>query len=204
MPQPFKRRGREVRMSPAVVGEQQAFGVLIALVATHWNKIEQSLGVMYTWLLMGQEPSAFRFYHALIDLNLKEKAFMEAAQDKLSSELIDEIRKFFVQLRKLATRRAKIIHGTWCTTPTKPLSLLLVEPRAMNERINSLLRYIRTIQKDAAKAEAQKSFDLLPDDYEEYHVRDFQTLMKDLVTADQRAQELANKVLSRALELVQE
>ena len=44
----------------------------------------------------------------------------------------------------------------------------------------------------------------MPDEYQEYHVRDFQALMKDLVHADNKAQELGNKVLARVLELVEE
>jgi hypothetical protein len=147
MPQPFKRRGREINMSPAVVGQQQGFGVLIALVATHWNKLEQSLGIMYTWLLMGQEPSAFEYYHDLVDLNLKKNAFMAAARGKLPAELIKDVDTFYAKVRKLSARRAKIIHGTWCTTPTKPFSLLLADPRDMNRQVNSLLSYIRKVQK---------------------------------------------------------
>ena len=33
MPQPFKHRGRNVRMSPSVILEEPAFATLIALVA---------------------------------------------------------------------------------------------------------------------------------------------------------------------------
>lgn len=202
MPQPFKRRNREVRMSPSVVAEQPAFGVLIALVATHWNKLEQSLGIMYTWLLMGQEPSAFEFYHDLIDLKLKEAAFMAAAKGKLPADLTKEIARLYVDVRRLSARRAKIIHGTWCTTPTKPNSLLLADPRHVNEKISAMLHYVRTIQKDRSKLEAKKIFPITPDEFQEYHIRDFQHLMTDLVAADKRAEELGNKVLACALALV--
>src|SRR5271169_1596583 len=136
MPQPFKCRGRNVRMSPAVILEQPAFATLIALIATHWNKLEQSLGIMYTWLLMGQEPSAFAFYHDLVDLNLKKTAFMAAAKGKLPPDLIKEIDKFYGYVRRLSTRRSKVVHGTWCRTDTKPASLLLADPRYMNAKIN--------------------------------------------------------------------
>jgi hypothetical protein len=44
----------------------------------------------------------------------------------------------------------------------------------------------------------------MPDEFQEYHVRDFQSLMADLVAADQKAGDLGNKVLARALELVPE
>jgi hypothetical protein len=200
MPQPFKRRGRQVRMAPSVVAEGGGgFAVLIALVATHWSKIEQSLGLMYTWLLMGQEPSAFALYHKLVDLNLKETAFVSAAEDKLPPDLIAEIRNLFVDLRKLSARRAKIIHGTWCTTPTKPSSLLLADPRHVNQKINEMLRYVVEVKKDRSKLKAKMEFPILPDEFQEYHVTDFQSLMTDLVAADNRAMEFGNKVLALAL-----
>lgn len=201
MPQPFKRKGRNVRMSPAVILEEPAFATLIALVATHWNKLEQSLGVMYTWLLMGQEPTAFEIFHNYIDLNLKRRAFMTAATGRLPVELIKEIDGFYTAVRKLSARRAAIIHGTWCRTDSKPASLLLADPRHMNQKINDLLRYVRIVQRDESKAEAKRAFPIMPDEFQEYHVRDFQTLMADLVAADKKAEELGNKVLARALEL---
>ena len=204
MPQPFKRKGRNIRMSPAVILEEPAFATLIALVATHWNKVEQGLGIMYTWLLMGQEPSAFEFYHDLVDLNLKKTAFMAAAKGKLSAELIKEIDQFYGEVRRLSARRAKIVHGTWCRTDTKPASLLLADPRHMNQKINEMVKYVRAVQKDKSKLETYRNFPIMPDEYQEYHVRDFQALMKDLVDADNKVQKLGDKVLARALELVRE
>jgi hypothetical protein len=174
MPQPFKRRGREVRMAPSVVAEGGGgFAVLIALVSTHWNKIEQSLGIMYTWLLMGQEPSAFEFYHDLVTQSLKEQAFMAAAKDKLPKDLIEEIAKFYTELRKLSARRAAIVHGTWCTTPTKPQSILLADPRHVNQKLNEMLRYVVEIKKDKSKIKPRMEFTVNPDEFLEYHVRDF-------------------------------
>jgi hypothetical protein len=191
-------------MSPSVILEESGFATLIALVATHWNKLEQSLGIMYTWLLMGQEPSAFEFYHDLVGLNLKKSAFMTAARGKLPPELVDEIDKFYSIVRRLSARRAKIIHGTWCRTDTKPSSLLLANPRDMNRKINELLRYVRKVQKDKSMAEARREFPIMPEEFEEYHVRDFQKIMADLVSADQKAQELGNKVLALVLAHVPE
>jgi hypothetical protein len=203
MPQPFKRRGRPVRMAPSVVAERGGgFAVLIGLVATHWSKIEQSLGMMYTWLLMGQEPSAFELYHKLVDLNLKETAFMAAAEGKLPAEMIDEVKNLYIDLRRLSGRRAKIIHGTWCTTPTKPLSLLLADPRDVNQKLNELLRYVVDVKKDKSKLQATMEFPITPDEFQEYHARDFQALMTDLVAADNRTMEIAQRVLAHALERV--
>jgi hypothetical protein len=203
MPQPFKRRDRQVRMAPSVVAERGgAFAVLIALVATHYSKIEQSLGIMYTWLLMGQEPSTFALYHKLIDLNMKEIAFMSAAEDKLPQDLIVEIKNLYIDLRKLSSRRAKIIHGTWCTTETKPQSILLAEPRHVNQKLNEMLRYVVEIKKDRSKVKPKMEFPITPDEFTEYHVRDFQSLMDDLVAADNRTMELSNRVLAHALALV--
>jgi hypothetical protein len=162
MPQPFKRNGRQVRMAASVVVERPAFGVLIAAVSTHWNKIEQSLGTMYTWLLMGQEPSAFEFYHKLIDLKLKEIAFMTAAEGKLAPQLIADVQNLYIDLRKLSKRRAKIIHGTWCSTPERPESLLLADPRHMNQKLNEMLRYIVDIKKDKSKLKIAMSFRPFP------------------------------------------
>ncbi len=190
-------------MSPSVIAERGGgFAVLIALVATHWSKIEQSLGIMYTWLLLGQEPSAFEFYHDLINLQLKEQAFMAAAKSKLPKDLIDEIAKFYTELRKLSARRATIVHGTWCTTPTKPQSILLADPRHVNQKLNEMLRYVVDIKKDQSKIKPKMEFPITPDEFEEYHVRDFQSLMNDLVAADTRAMELGNRVLVHALALV--
>ena len=190
-------------MAPSVVAENGGgFAVLIALVATHWNKIEQSLGIMYTWLLMGQEPSAFEFYHDLVTLPLKEQAFMAAAKSKLPKDLIEEITKFYTELRKLSARRATVVHGTWCTTPTKPQSLLLADPRHLNQKLNEMLRYVVEIKKDQSKIQPKMEFPVTPDEFQEYHVRDFQSLMTDLVAADNRAMELGNRVLAIALALV--
>jgi hypothetical protein len=201
VPQPFRRRRRTVRMAPSIVGEQQGFGVFIALIGTHWNQIEQSLGMMYTWLLMGQEPSAFAFYHDLVDIGLREKAFMAAARDKLSEKLIEEIAALYVDVRKLSKRRAKVIHGVWGTTPTKPQSLLLCDPRSLNEKLNEMLKYVAKIMKDPSAMEARREFPITPDTFEEWHVRDFQALMGDLIKVGQRADDLGNKVLTRSLEL---
>ena len=157
---------------------------------------------MYTWLLLGQEPSAFEFYHDLINLQLKEQAFMAAAKSKLPKDLIDEIAKFYTELRKLSARRATIVHGTWCTTPTKPQSILLADPRHVNQKLNEMLRYVVDIKKDQSKIKPKMEFPITPDEFEEYHVRDFQSLMNDLVAADTRAMELGNRVLVHALALV--
>jgi hypothetical protein len=203
MPQPFKRLDLEMRMAPSVVGEGGgAFGVLIALIGSHWNHLEQTLGTMYTWLLLGQEPSAFEFYHDLIDLSLREKAFMAAARNKLSPELTGEITELFKKLRKLSGRRAKIIHGVWCSTPTKPMSLFLCDSREMGKQLNKMLKYLVDAHSDASKLAARRQFHVLPEDFEEYHVRDFQTLLNDLVAAATSAEALSNKVLARSLELL--
>jgi hypothetical protein len=139
-------------MSPAVLVEKPQFGIFIGLVASHWNKFEQSLSVMYTWLLNGQEPSAFEFYHDLIDMGLREKAFMAAAKGKLDEPLIEEVRLLYAQGRKLAKRRAKVIHGTWCSTESKPDAILLCDPKAVNEKLNDLLRFVSSMRKGTPMA----------------------------------------------------
>jgi hypothetical protein len=42
-------------------------------------------------------------------------------------------------------------------------------------------------------------FTVNPDEFLEYHVTEFQSLMTDLVSADNRASELGNRVLAHAL-----
>ena len=200
MPQPFKRRGRPMNMHPSIIAEDRDFAVLIALVSTHWNQIEFNLATMYTWLLIGQEPSAFNFYHDLIDLSLREKAFLAAARGRLSQDLIDEVCSFYTSLRKLSGRRSKIVHGVWAKTPSKPASLFLCDPRAFNDQLNKLLRYVVEIKKEPSKVLPRISFDVLPDEFTEYHVRDFQTIMTDLVSANEKSVELGNRVLAQALE----
>ena len=127
---------------------------------------------------------------------------MAAAEDKLPKELIEEIKAFYKDLRKLSSRRAKIIHGTWCTTPTKPQSLLLADPRHLNQKLNEMFRYVVEVKKDHSKIKPKMEFPITPDEFQEYHVRDFQTLMSDLVDADNRAMELGNRALTHALALV--
>ena len=123
--------------------ENPGFGVLIALVASHWNKIEQDLAIAYTYLLAGEEPSAFEFYHDLIDFGLREKAFLAAAKPRLPADMLSEITKIHAEMRKLSKARNEIIHGTWCSLASKPQSLFLAEPRDVGRKVNEVFDYLR-------------------------------------------------------------
>ena len=65
-----------------------------------------------------------------------------------------------------------------------------------------MLRYVVEIKKDQSKIQPKMEFPVTPYEFQEYHVRDFQSLMTDLVAADNRAMELGNRVLAIALALV--
>ena len=95
-------------MSPAVVVERPHLGLSIAIIASHWTKLEATLSLIYTYLLGGQEETAFQFYHDLVDINLRKKALMTAAKNRLSKELIDEIEGLFSDIRKLAPARTTV------------------------------------------------------------------------------------------------
>ena len=119
MPQPFKRKGRVIHLSPATIVERPHLAIDIANIASHWSKFNSTLALMYTYLLFGQEPSAFEFYHDLVDLSLKKKAFTVAAKGKLSETLMKEVDALYTDIRKVAKARNDVIHATWATTPSK-------------------------------------------------------------------------------------
>jgi hypothetical protein len=194
MPQPFNRKGRPVRMSPAVLAELPHLGISIALITSHWNKLEQTLGLMHTWLLAGEEPTAFEFYHELIDLGMREKAFMAAARERLPPDMIGEIAKLFIDVRKVAKRRAAVVHGTWCSIATKPHSLFLAEPRDVGRKLNELFTYLRKSLSDPAKREPTKNFDLTPEELIEYKHHDFNDILKSIISLDAKADALENTI----------
>jgi hypothetical protein len=201
MPQPFKRRGKPVSVSPASVVWRPALAIDIALIASHWTKIEQTLSIMYTYLLFGQEPGAFEFYHKLVSLELKKDAFMSAATGRLPQDLIDEVTALFSEIRKFSPKRNDIIHGTWATSDQKPDSLLLSRPKDMNEKLNELFRGLLKIHRSGPAKESRKfSVDLTPDEFTEYNHEDFQWITKRLIEIDEKATLISNKVFTHALE----
>lgn len=201
MPQPFKRRGRAVTVSPASVVRRPALAIDIANIAANWTKLEQTLSIMYTYLLCGQEPGAFEFYHKLVSLDLKKDAFISAATDRLPASLIDEVAALFTEIRKFSPKRNDVIHGTWATSDQKPESLLLCRPKAINEKFNEVFRGILKMHRSVpAKKSRNFSVDLTPDEFIEYKHEDFEWITKKIIEIDERATLLSNKVLSHALE----
>jgi hypothetical protein len=207
MPQPFKRGKREVHITPAAVIHRPHLAVGIANVAANWNKLEDTLGLMYTYILHGKEKTAFEIYHSLISMDLRKTAFMHAAKDKLSKELLTEIENLYVSVRKLAKTRNHIIHATWAYSDAKPMSLLLAQPKDLAEKINGFFQRLSRAAhvKGAPKMDithAAVSESLTPDSYLEYTHRDFEDVVKRIIALDTHAFALANKVLARALELL--
>lgn len=198
--QPFKRKGRKIRMSPAVVVERAHLGISIANIASHWTKLESTLSLMYTYLLFGQEESAFQFYHDLVDLSLRKKAFMTAARDKLPKEMIDEIDKFYSEVRKLATARNAVIHGTWATVESKPNSLLLCDPKDLNAKVNQVCRHVMRMARNPGSSPQKASVDLTPDQFIEYKHTDLDNITRRIIALDDKGMILANKVFAHVLE----
>jgi hypothetical protein len=202
MPQPFKRKGRKVRVTPAAVAERAHLGIGIAIIASHWSSLENTLSLMYAYLLFGQEESAFQFYHELIDLSLRKKAFMTAAKGKLSKELIDEIDKLYTEVRKLGTARNSVIHATWAVVDSKPDSLFLCDPKTINAKVNEVCRHVMRMATDPRTHGQTVSVDLTPEQFTEYKHRDLDGITRRIIDLDKRAMALANRVLARSLELV--
>lgn len=186
-------------MDPAVVAELPDMGIRIALVASHWSRLEQKLGSMYTCLLGGEETSSFEFYHDLVDMSLKEKAFMAAAKSQLDDSIICEVTRLYVEVRNASKRRANVIHGTWCSTPSKPNSLLLAEQRNVGRKINEAFKYIRDVKKGTTKGDTPRSFDLCPDEYIEYTIKDFDDIISRIKELSIKSEEIGNKILSASI-----
>ena len=199
MPQPFKRKGRKVSVTASAVVQRPHLAIGIVNMAAHWSSLEFTLSLLYTYLLFGQEESAFQFYHELIDLSLRKKAFMTAAAGKLPKDLIAEIDKLYTDVRKLGSSRNTVVHGVWAVCQTKPNSLFLCEPKAINAKVNQVFSHLARMSKRPAPGETV-SVDLTPDQFMEYKHRDFEAITTRIIALDKRAMELANSVLRQRLE----
>jgi hypothetical protein len=202
MPQPFKRGKRQIFMGPSAILQRPDMAISIALVASHWSLLEHSIALMYTYLLLGQETAAFEFYHDLVDLNLREKAFMAAARDKLPKEIVEETRLLFVDVRKLAKSRNIVVHGNWATTPTRRRALLLANPKDVNLKINEMFKYVVAVKKDKTKLEERRSFEVNPDQFVSYTIEDFNDINQRIIKLNEKATAISLKVLEHALSVV--
>jgi hypothetical protein len=201
MPQPFRRQpGQIVKTSPAAVAERPHIGIGIALVASHWAKAEQTLGLPFTVLLSGQEPAAFEAYHELFDLSLRHKMFLAAARrKKLPRELIVEAGILHQEARRVAKSRNAVVHGTWGTIDGMNESAFLCDPSAIDRRVDEFLTDFHDNVDDPIKVQTGWSFDLSVDDFVEYRFNDFQDIINRCIALDEKAQQYWQKVLSFSL-----
>ncbi len=203
MPQPFKRKpNQKVQIAPSAVLHRPTLAVMIANVASHWSKLEQSLSISFATILSGQEPSALANYNAIFDVSLRHTQFLTTARAKgLPHHLIEESEKLHARARKTATRRNKIVHGLWAICPDRPNSLLLCPPDAINNHIDQIMRDIHSfVDKSFSIVTISRNFDLMPNEYEEYTASDFidvQMAITDLIAA---ADEYWKKVLNFSFE----
>jgi hypothetical protein len=203
MPQPFKRRlGQQVKTSPAAVMERPQIAIGIALVASHWSKLEQTLSLPFTVLLSGQEPSAFEAYHELFELSLRHKMFLAAAKrKKLPSELIEEATRIHEDARRIAKSRNAVVHGTWSTIEGKLESAFLSEPDAIDRKVDDLLRdfHDKVDSHESGQAALPWSFDLSLDEFVEYKASDLQDIINRCIALDNRVTHFWQKVAAFAL-----
>jgi hypothetical protein len=191
MPQPFRRKpGQAVKVSPSVVGERPQFGIGMALIASHWSKVEESLGLAFTALLCGQEPGAFEAFHALFERNLRHTQFLAVAkQKKLPKELIDEAIKLQAEARKVAAARNAVVHGLWGLIADEPEKLYLCPPDASARRVDEFFTELhdRVDSLEDGRSREGWSFDMSVDDYTEYRFQDFQDIINRCIALDQKA-----------------
>jgi len=164
-------------MSPAAVMQRPQIGIGIALVASHWAKVEQTLSMPFTVLLMGQEPSAFEAYHELFELNLRHKMFLAVARKKkLSKELIDEAMHIHAEARRISKSRNAVVHGIWSIVDDLPESGFLCDPAALGRRVDQFLNEFHNKVDDHVRGDPALpwSFDLAVDEFTEYKQSDFQ------------------------------
>jgi hypothetical protein len=186
--------------------QRPALVILIALVASHWAKLEHTLSLPFTVLLGGQEPSAFEAYHELFELNLRQKMFTAVARKKnLPLDLISEAKCIYDDARKIAPARHTVVHGIWATIADRPDSLLLCKPDEINRKVDDFSREMNDKLDALAQGEAAMpwSFDLTLDDYTEYKHADFQDILNRIMALDGRADKLWTKIATFAISELQ-
>jgi hypothetical protein len=204
MPQPFRRRPNQtVTVDPEAILQRPALGVWIAHVSAQWSILEQSLTLSFATILSGQEPSALVNYNALFDINLRHQQFLATAKSKgLPQTLIEESVALQARIRKVSTRRNKVIHGIWAVCPARPNSLLLCPPDAMNfklaNHLHGLHNLIDSVQ--GKKPLYNVTSDLTPDEYEEYVERDFVDLTKTIASLNVEAENYWHKVMEFSIQ----
>jgi hypothetical protein len=204
MPQPFERRPNQtVTVDPEAILQRPALGVLIAHVSAQWSILEQSLTLSFATILSGQEPSALVNYNALFDINIRHSQFLATAKSKgLPQTLIEESEALHARIRKVSTRRNKVIHGIWAVCPDRRNSLLLCQPDAMNTKLASHLHGLHSLI-DLAHGKQplyNVTSDLTPDNYEEYVKNDFVDLTKTIVSLNADAENYWHKMMEFSIQ----
>lgn len=202
MPQPFKRRpGQVIHMTPAAVVMRPHLAIFIANIASHWSKLEHSLSLPFTTLLAGREESAFEAYHEIFEINLRHKMFMAAAKrKKVPRELLKEADELHTKVRKCATRRNSVVHGTWAYCDDFKEDLFLCSSDALNRRIDEFFgTFHETV--DRNNQEPWKwSFDLSVDEFIRYTANDFDDIVKAIISLDSQAIVYWNKISAFSLQ----
>jgi hypothetical protein len=198
MPKPFKRSpNQKVSISPSAVVRRPHLAIGIANIASHWSKLEHTISIPFTLLLGGQEPSAFESYHELFEVSLRHKMYVAAARRKrVSKELLEESEVLHKKVRKAASQRNRVVHGTWAYCDDLPNSLLLCDPSGLNRKLDEFLGQLHDTADDFTSGQRIEpwSFDLGLDEYEEYQNADFNEITDRIIALDKMAMAYWTKI----------
>lgn len=184
--------GQEIICEPFAVLRRPGLAVYIAYIAAAWNALENTLAYMFTFLLLGQEESAFEIYHDLFDRDMRYRVFMSAAKHKLDAQLLEEARKLNAEIRRLAKSRNTVLHGSWAISDDKPDSLLLYKPKDIHSIAGQFVKEILAGQ----GSDPLRGTKPVPDDYIEYKRDDFVDIGKRIIDMNKRAKGLALRILT--------
>lgn len=163
-------------------------------VSHHWNWLELSLALMFTWLLGGEEDKAFDLYHNIVSQDLRFQLFMTLAKNALPKELMSECREAYEKVRDLRKQRAKVVHGVWGTCAKLPNALVLLnDPAAWSSLFHQR-------NKDLLAGDPHDvHFAILSEKCEAYEHGDFEALKAKIVGLNVRIVELSADVLGYSL-----
>jgi hypothetical protein len=126
MPNPYRCKGYDLRISPDVVSENPQMAVKMAHIAACWQQVENVLGFIFVSLLGGEEGPALEIFNMLIDRNLRKEACLALAKTRVPKPMQGRIASLFQDARRLAGARNDVVHGTWAHTAKRAESLMLV------------------------------------------------------------------------------
>ena len=196
MPQPFKRhKTGPIEVGPPALISRPELAAEIAHVASRWVDLESAIGSSYSVMLFGDEPSAFATFYRLKTLELRKEAFMAVAEEKLPPGLLTKYVDLFRKIRKRATERNDIVHGTWCAIEEKKEALLLCDPKDISKRITRLCK----LHCDG-KPYTKEDISIAPDTFMVYTKKDFENTQERIAALTTEAAGLFGKVLALGLE----